>query len=130
MDVAKTVAYWTESAAYDLETGRTLLAGARYPYALFFGHLALEKLLKAQFVRLTGQHAPLTHSLPLLASKSGIVFPDEIMDRLAEFMEFHIESRYPDASLEFYRKCTATFSRAKFGLIEDTYLWLTKHSES
>lgn len=130
MDVAKTVAYWTESAAYDLETGRTLLAGARYPYALFFGHLALEKLLKARVVRLTGQHAPLTHSLPLLASKSGIVFPEEIIDRLAEFMEFHIESRYPDASLEFYRKCTETFSRAKFGLIEETCRWLKERSES
>jgi HEPN domain-containing protein len=46
-DIDKTVQYWKEGAAYDLETGKTLLESRRFPYALFFGHLALEKILKA-----------------------------------------------------------------------------------
>ncbi len=128
IDIAKTISYWIKSAAYDLETGRTLVTAARYPYALFFGHLALEKLLKAVVVRETGQHAPFTHSLPMLASRSGLPVPVEIMDRLAEFMQFHIESRYPDASMQFYGQCTEVFARTKFALIEETYLWLMKKS--
>src|SRR5512138_489965 len=101
-DGARTAEYCMESASYDLETGRALLDGARYPYALFFGHLALEKLLKSLVVKATGRHAPHTHSLPMLAARAGIAIPEDIMDRLAEFMEFQLEARYPDASMEFY----------------------------
>ena len=59
----KTIKYWLDSAAYDLDTGRTLLGSKRFPYALFFAHLALEKVLKALVVKATQQHAPYTHSL-------------------------------------------------------------------
>lgn len=70
-DLNKTVDYWLETAAYDLETGKTLLRSKRYPYALFFGHLALEKILKALVVKKTNQHAPFTHSLIMLAGRTG-----------------------------------------------------------
>lgn len=40
-DVAKTLKYWSEGAVYDLDTGKSLIKTKRYPYALFFGHLAL-----------------------------------------------------------------------------------------
>lgn len=128
-DLTKTIAYWLESAAYDLETGRTLLRSKRYPYALFFGHLALEKLLKALVVKNTGEHAPFSHSLVMLAGKSGLTIPDEIVDQLAEFMEFHTEARYPDAKMEFYQKCTHEFAKAKFSEIKKVYQWLRKKSE-
>jgi HEPN domain-containing protein len=68
----------------------------KYPYALFFGRLALEKLLKNLVVKQTGSHAPHTHSLVMLANKSGLEISEEIVDHLAEFMEFHTDARYPD----------------------------------
>jgi HEPN domain-containing protein len=46
-DKDKTIRYWAESAAYDVETGKSLLEAEKFPYALFFAHLAIEKLLKA-----------------------------------------------------------------------------------
>jgi HEPN domain-containing protein len=128
IDLSKTVDYWLETAVYDLETGKTLLRSKRYPYALFFGHLALEKTLKALVVQHTGEHAPFTHSLIMLAGKSGRQFPDEILDRLAEFMEFHTEARYPDAKMDFYQKCTREFAREKFAEIKKVYTWLRKKS--
>ena len=67
-DIDKTVQYWKEGAAYDLETGKSLLESRRFPYALFFGHLALEKILKPLLVKTTKDHAPFTHSLTFLAS--------------------------------------------------------------
>ncbi len=126
MELEKTVRYWSDGAAYDLETGEALLQAGKYPYALFFGHLALEKLLKALVVKGTGSHAPLTHSLPALASKSGIAVPEAMMDQLAEITEFHIESRYPDDRREFYALCTEAFARAKNREIRDIYSWLTQ----
>jgi len=90
-EVARTIQYWINSAAYDLETGKALLVSKRFPYALFFGHLAIEKVLKAIVVKATQAHAPFTHSLPLLASKTNIEIPESIIDRLAEYTEFHME---------------------------------------
>lgn len=122
--VDKTVQYWLDGASYDLETGRSLIESKRYPYALFFGHLAIEKLLKAFVVKTTREHAPLTHSLILLASKLDVKIEESILDKLAEIMEFHVEARYPDERRDFYKKCTEEFAREKFGEIEDVYLWL------
>ena len=123
-DVNKTIQYWIDSAEYDLETGRRLIDSERYPYALFFGHLCLEKTLKALVVKNTGTHAPYTHSLIQLAHKSGIEIPEATLDRLAEYMEFHIESRYPDEHNDFYSKCSEEFARNKMTDIEEIYTWL------
>ena len=128
-DVDKTIKFWAEGAIYDLETGKSLLESKRYPYALFFGHLALEKILKAFAVKATAEHAPFTHSLTFLASKTGIDFPESILDKLAEYTEFHLESRYPDEKKDFYQKCTEEFACKKFAEIEEVYQWLIRRLE-
>ena len=71
-DVERTVQYWSEGAEYDIGVAEAMYEKGKYPYALFIGHLALEKLLKALVVKTTRKHAPYTHSLPLLANKLGI----------------------------------------------------------
>ncbi|MBI5418192.1 HEPN domain-containing protein [Candidatus Poribacteria bacterium] len=123
-DVNKVIKYWIESANYDLETGRSLLEAKKFPYALFFGHLVLEKTLKALVVKATEQHAPYSHSLTLLASRTKIEIQESIIDQLAEYMGFHIEARYPDDKADFYNKCTEEFARKKFDEIEGIYKWL------
>jgi HEPN domain-containing protein len=128
-EVEKTIKYWLDGAAYDLETGRSLLESKRFPYALFFGHLSLEKVLKALVVKATQQHALYTHSLTLLASKTNLEIPESILDQLAEFTEFHLESRYPDDKKEFYEKCTEVFANRKFKEMEDVSQWLIRKLE-
>ena len=90
-NVEKTVEYWIDGAEYDMETAESLFQTRRYPYALFFGHLAIEKILKAIFVKETKKHAPYTHSLPLLASKLTIEIPERLHKKLAQFMEFYLD---------------------------------------
>ena len=58
-------------------------------------------------------HAPFTHSLPYLAEESKVKFPEKILTRLREFMEFHFEARYPDANKAFYKKCTKAYTAEK-----------------
>jgi HEPN domain-containing protein len=53
-DVKKTVSYWVEGAEYDLGVANAMFKARKYPYALFMGHLALEKLLKALVVKKKG----------------------------------------------------------------------------
>jgi len=123
-DVDKTVSYWEEGAIYDIDTAETLFQNGKYPYALFFGHLAIEKLLKALFVKQKKQHAPFTHSLPFLASKLKIEIPEEMKEKLAGFMRFYFEGRYPDKQKEFYKKCTKEFAMENLNEIRDTFKWL------
>lgn len=103
-NVEKTVSYWLEGAQYDLGVARAMFKSKKYPYALFMGHLALEKILKALVVKNTKTHAPFTHSLPYLAESSKLEIPEEILIKLREFMEFHFEARYPHSTKVFYKK--------------------------
>ncbi len=128
-DVQKTVHYWFEGAEYDLSVAEAMFEKGKYPYALFMGHLALEKLLKSLVVAASGEHAPFTHSLPLLAGKLGIKVPVRIMKGLARFMEFHFEARYPDDQKKFYRKCTREFAKRNLQKMKETYAWLKKQSK-
>ena len=57
---------WLDSARYDLNTAESLFGSERYVYALFFCHLALEKVLKAVVEKRTGSTPPKTHDLEYL----------------------------------------------------------------
>lgn len=125
-NVEKTVEYWIDGAEYDIETAESLFQTRRYPYALFFGHLAIEKILKALFVKETRKHAPYTHSLPLLASKLTIEIPERLHKKLAQFMEFYLEARYPEERIKFYKKCTKEFTESKLDEVREAFRWLRR----
>ena len=123
-NIDKTISYWQNSAKYDLSVAAAMFKSKKYPYSLFMGHLALEKLLKALIVKNTKKHAPYSHSLPFLAEKSGADIPEEKLIKLREIMEFHIEARYPDASMAFYKKCTKKYTSQRFKEIKDIFKWV------
>ena len=51
---------------------------AEYSYAIFFAHLVLEKLFKANWIKANeGNSPPKIHHLVYLAEKSGLIFTDE-----------------------------------------------------
>ena len=127
-DVGKTVNYWLEGAEYDIDVAKALYEKKKYPYALFMGLLALEKLLKALVVKTTQQHAPYTHSLTHLAEKMAIRIPRNMMKKLIVFMEFHFEARYPEEEKKFYKKCTKEFAGKKMQEIKEVYIWLKEKS--
>ncbi|MCC6545303.1 MAG: HEPN domain-containing protein [Nitrospirae bacterium] len=54
-DTTKTISYWHSSAKYDLSVATAMFKSKKYPYSLFMGHLALEKLLKALIVKNTNK---------------------------------------------------------------------------
>ncbi len=125
-EIEKTVSYWREGAEYDLGVAEAMFKTGKYPYALFMGHLALEKLLKALVVRDTKEHAPRTHSLPSLASKLASKIPENIEKKLVRFMEFYFETRYPEEQKKFYKKCTKAFTEKNLNEVKMVYKWLKK----
>jgi HEPN domain-containing protein len=123
-DIEKTVSYWLEGAKYDMGVANAMFRSKKYPYALFMGHLSLEKLLKAFVVKHTKAHAPFSHSLTYLVEKSGVKVPEKILIKLREFMEFHFEGRYPDANKAFYKKCTRVYTSKKLKEIKEVFKWV------
>ncbi|CAA9292043.1 MAG: hypothetical protein AVDCRST_MAG95-4066, partial [uncultured Adhaeribacter sp.] len=63
------VSYWLESSDSDFATMQHLFTAKDYSWSLFLGHLVIEKLLKALFVKNLNKQAPFTHDLLRLASK-------------------------------------------------------------
>jgi len=64
------VQHWKESSDKDYRTMQNLLKSGDYSWALFLGHLVLEKLLKAQYVNNLEKHSIFTHDLLRLATKA------------------------------------------------------------
>ena len=71
-DVSKKINFWITSAKNDLKVAGHLFEKQDYSYALFFGHLTLEKILKAYYVKVLRENPPLTHCLLYLPEKSEI----------------------------------------------------------
>lgn len=102
IEVAK---YWLKSSREKRKTMKSLYAARRYADCLFFGHLILEKVLKALVVLETHENAPFTHNLSQLSELAGLTVNQQVAGLLAEVNEFNIATRYPDDRLEFYRTC-------------------------
>lgn len=96
MEPKEIVDYWIARAEHDWHTAQSLFEKEEFPSSLFFGHLHLEKLLKALVVQHTQTHAPYGRALGVLARKSELALtPDQEMflDRVTEY---NIQARYPD----------------------------------
>ncbi|MEI6434386.1 MAG: HEPN domain-containing protein [Bacteroidota bacterium] len=65
-----------------------LFATKNYHWALFIGHLIIEKLLKALFIKQMKEMPPLIHDLRRIAEKAGIAVDEEhkiILDTITRF---------------------------------------------
>lgn len=89
---------------------QALFKSKRYDASLFFGHLVLEKILKALVAKYTGEYAPRTHHLPRLAEIAGLNLDKADVTLLREANDFNIDARYPEQKLEFYKRCTKEYA--------------------
>lgn len=126
-DRARVVTYWITEAAEAFEVAEHLVEKGDYSYALFFGHLAVEKTLKAIYAQRHHEHAPLIHNLLRLARLAGLQPNERQMDTLLTTTAFNIEARYPDLKRAFRAKCTPEFTAQQMTRIEEVLQWLKRH---
>ena len=127
LDVEKLKKFWVEEAEESLRVAEHLVEKEDFSYALFFGHLALEKMLKGVCVEKRGVHAPPVHNLMRLAGVAGIDLDEETKEALVTVTGFNIESRYPDFKRSFRRKCTQEFTTEQMKKIKRIFQWLRSH---
>ncbi len=123
MNVQRVKDYWLEEAEDALRVMHHLFKAGDYSYALFFGHLAVEKILKAVYVVRKGEHAPYSHNLERLAVLSGIELTDSMSSHLEKITRYNLESRYPDDKREFRKLCTEEFTKIELSQIEEIFKW-------
>jgi HEPN domain-containing protein len=123
-DTRRIVDYWLTEADEAWQVANHLVASGDHSYALFFGHLTVEKTLKALYAARMEQHAPPIHHLLRLARLMGLE-PDPIqVEALLTITAFNIEARYPDLKRAFRAQCTPEFTMHQMTLIKETLQWL------
>lgn len=120
------VDYWLNSSDIDFNAMESLFKNGHYLWTLFVGHLVLEKLLKAYYVKHRGIEIPYTHDLLSIAKKANLIVTDEQADFLDEVTTFNIKARYPDYKNRFYKRATEEFARVHTTRIKEFRLWLLK----
>lgn len=121
------IKYWIDSSTRDLSSMEVNFLHGKYDWALFIGHLALEKLLKGLWVKNNkGDMPPKTHNLKKIADEAGYKLSEEESIFLLEINDFNIEAHYPDYKLEFYKKCTKEFAEKYLTKIKDLHQCILK----
>ena len=123
-DAQSVADYWLTEAEESLRVAEHLVEKADYSYALFFGHLAVEKLLKALYALRLKEHAPPIHNLLRLARTLGLALNQIQTDTLIRISAFNIEARYPDMKRDFRRTCTPEYTDQQMVAIKEMFAWL------
>ena len=124
LNINNVKSYWIDEAEEALTVAEHLFEKGDYSYALFFGHLAIEKILKGIYVDKKKEHAPPIHNLQRLARGAGLSVSEEKNQQLLLITSFNIEARYPDIKRSFRNKCTKEFTLEQMHIIRETFQWL------
>ncbi len=124
MDTDKIKKFWIEEAVEALTVANHLFEKEDYSYALFFGHLAVEKILKALYVVKRKEQAPYIHNLYRLAEMIQLSLTDSRKDQLIKFTAYNLESRYPGEKRSFREKCDQEFTQKELAEINEVFQWL------
>ena len=124
MDKDTIIESWINSSDKDFATMADMYKTKHYDWALFMGHLSIEKLLKAVYVKNIGEHPPLIHDLRRLAEKSNLSLTEMQQIQLDSITRFNIRARYDDYKQSFYRLCTIEFTNEWMSKINECRLWI------
>jgi HEPN domain-containing protein len=106
MKKAELIHYWVESSDNDFKAMDHLFEKGDYSWALFIGHIVIEKLLKGIYVQQVDITPPFIHDLIRLSEKAGMKLTEDQKDILDTISTFNLQSRYDDYKMSFHRKCT------------------------
>lgn len=125
-DIDSIILYWRTSSDLNYSTMQNLMKTKEYPWALFMGHLVIEKLIKALYVKKLQKHPLLSHDLLRLFEKIDVSLPlgyDEWLDKITTF---NLNARYDDYKQSFHKLCTVDFTIEWINKIEILRQWLIK----
>jgi HEPN domain-containing protein len=124
MEKEDIVRYWVESSDSDFQVMESLFSNGHYTWALFVGHLVVEKLLKAYYVKKVDPDCPRIHNLAEIAHRALLELTQEQKTILAELTTFNLRARYPDYKNRFYKKADRQYAESHLMNIREMRKWL------
>jgi HEPN domain-containing protein len=107
--------YWKQTAADSWETAEYLYKGKKFVESLFLFCLAIEKWLKAHWVKSNiNNYPPRIHDLRSLLSETNVDLKAEQFDFLDTVNKWNIEGRYPDYRFTLKKITTEEYMRKQF----------------
>jgi len=123
-DIEKTQQYWIESSDSDFSTMLDLFNTKNFSWALFMGHLVIEKLLKAYYVKMLHDFPPMIHDLRRIGERAGLEFDETQTITIETISQFNIRARYDDYRRNFYQMCNLTFTTEWIEKIKNIRQWI------
>jgi HEPN domain-containing protein len=120
----KLIEYWSVSSDDDYDTMIVMFESKRFNWALFVGHLMIEKLLKALYVKNNNDYPPFIHNLLRLAEKCHIDLSDDQKLFFATVTAFNINARYDDYKMSFQQKCTLEYTAIWVKNLKNNRQWI------
>lgn len=126
MNSKELVEFWIDSSDRDYESMIKNYESKQYTWALFIGHLVLEKLLKGIYAKVNKDkpYPPKIHNLNIIAEKCGLELDERQTKILFTCNSFNISARYEDYKNEFYKKCTEKYTKEQIDNIKEVREWL------
>ena len=121
---------WLRAALYDWETAQDMFRAGRFPYTVFFCHLAIEKALKARIHKITGKTPPKSHDLILLLRLANLSPPSDIRDFMGKLSGASTATRYPADLQEILKTYTREAVQEYLGKTKETLRWIENHVRS
>lgn len=101
---------WKKGALEALDSSDKLFEFKKFDHSLFMLHLAIEKALKATYIKLKNEAAPYTHNLVRLAEKAGIDVDEQTQKDLVEISGFNVAGRYEEYKTQLYKRATPEYT--------------------
>ena len=122
----KIINNWISLAKYDLATAEDMLKAKRYLYVAFMCQQAIEKILKACYVKQHKSTPPYTHNLLRLIKELSFKDEtgDEIMATIEELNSYYIESRYTEDIEELSKLLTEAKAVSVLNSAKELFEWI------
>jgi HEPN domain-containing protein len=124
IDIDKVINYWKDTSDKDYQTMCNLIGSGDYTWAMFLGHLVIEKLLKALYVKVNRKQAIHSHDLLRLTGGLGLDIDNGKEEWLDRLTTFNLNARYDSYKQDFYKLCTKEFAFEWKLKIEELREWL------
>ncbi len=124
IDIKKIVNHWINSSDKDYNTMIDLFQTQNYSWSLFIGHLVIEKLLKALYLKKKNEYPPLIHDLRRIIEKSNIKLTKKQIQIFDTITRFNINARYDDYKDSFNKLCTLEFTSQWINEIKIQRKWI------
>ncbi len=123
-DIDNAIAAWISSSDENFDTMIDMYNSGRYSWCLFIGHLCIEKLLKAYYIKVEHSHCLNLHNLLRISELAGIELSQKQKDDFAMITTFNIKARYDDYKQSFHKKCTKEFTDKWIEEIKSYRQWI------